>query len=340
MDIKPLPTFLQTNTVTDVYTNVQGLQGLKTEENKDEALKKVAQQFESMFINMMLKNMRSANAVFEKDNPFHSEESNFYRDMLDNQRSLTLAHGRGFGIADTMYRQMSRMQGAEAPQNPDAAHELNKTHALAAPSLERNPALSRALSTAIADQQMPASLAESVKPQQKSRVAIADSPTEFIDKILPFAKKAAAALGVDHLLLVAQSALETGWGKHVLADDKGRSSYNLFNIKGGSQWQKETAKHPTLEHIDGVVKKENADFRVYHSLAESFDDFVNFVSSGSRYEKALAHAGDVKSFIQELHKAGYATDPDYSQKVMSVYHHVAAVLESNKLKVPGVGHDQ
>ena len=104
-------TKLPSMAVTDVYTDLSGLQQLQSEENQDAALKKIAQQFESLFINMMLKNMRSANAVFEQDSMFNSNEMKFYRDMYDHQLSLTLAHGNGIGIADAMYRQLSRSYG-------------------------------------------------------------------------------------------------------------------------------------------------------------------------------------------------------------------------------------
>lgn len=106
-----------------------------TEEGEAEALKQVARQFESMFVGMMLKSMRDANSVFEEDNPLNSNESKFYRQMFDDQLALSMTQGKGIGLADNIYRQLSKqfdvathnedgqlerkaiMQGLNTPQN-------------------------------------------------------------------------------------------------------------------------------------------------------------------------------------------------------------------------------
>ncbi len=286
----------------DIYTNLHGLQSIKTEANREQALLKIARQFESLFVNMMLKNMRAANAVFEKDSVFSGAESRFYRDLLDQQRSLTVAHGKGLGIADALYRQMARRysHGENSPAGQGVGG-FSRREALPSPPTESE------------------NIGRGDKPE---RVALAGSPREFIEKVLPYAKTAAKKLGVDHLLLVAQSALETGWGKHLIADENGNSSNNLFNIKRGSGWARGTVKKSTLEFSGGVMQKEQAEFRAYRDLAESFDDYVNFVSTNGRYQPALAQASDPQAFISGLHKAGYATDPNYSKKVMAVYEQI------------------
>ncbi len=309
MDIKPFATASTAQTVTDVYTNLQGLQGIKLEENQDDALKEVAKQFESMFINMLMKNMRSANAVFEEGNPFVSEEERFYRDLMDQQQALSLSQGRGIGIAESMYRQMSRTYASE---KSDEAAPTEKTLA----DYKTSPVVSAETKASVPLSQK--SDAASVSKTQE-RAAIADSPEDFIEKITPYAKKAASVLGVDHLMLVAQSALETGWGKHVLTDANGNSSNNLFNIKASAGSQKPSASHTTLEFENGIMKKEKAEFRVYESLAESFEDYVAFISESDRYKKAVDHASDAINFITELKQAGYATDPLYINKVKAVY---------------------
>lgn len=327
MDIKPFAathnlSSATAQTVTDVYTNLQGLQGIKLEENQDEALKKVAKQFESMFINMMMKNMRSANAVFEEGNPFTSEEERFYRDLMDQQQALTLSHGRGIGIADSLYRQMSRTygkEGSKAESDEKTIADYQASPVQTAPSITPNViANSNSKNSAISNVKSETN-EKSVEKTAQQRSAIANTPEEFIEKLTPYAKKAASVLGVDHLMLLAQSALETGWGKHVLSDANGNSSNNVFNIKAGGNWDKPSANHTTLEFEDGIVKKEQADFRVYESLAESFDDYVQFITESERYKKAVEHAKDAISFITELKQAGYATDPLYISKVKAVY---------------------
>lgn len=383
MDISKLSPHLPA--VTDVYTDLSGLQQLKAEQDKDQALKKVAQQFESMFINLMMKNMRSANAVFEEDSLFNSKESQFFRDMHDQQLSLTMAHGKGIGIADALYRQMSRSYGEESgDQSGDESgerkgevasealkenkglekgalnpHDLNaRMHAMINQSSvnQANSALShkegeRTLhSSTLQKSPLPTSAsplrqhaAEQVassKVKGKSvddRVAIADSPREFVEKLLPYARKAAQIMGVDHYLLIAQSALETGWGKFVLSNEEGNSSHNLFNIKKGLSKQA-SVQHATLEFRDGTLTKENAEFRVYDDIASSFEDYVQFVQDNSRYEEACKVAEDSYAYISQLHKAGYATDPEYSDKVLRVFKQVKQLAEElplNNVSVSG-----
>ncbi len=273
----------------DVYTDINSLQKLKTSDDKDLALRQVAQQFESLFLGLMLKSMRDANAVFEEDSLFNSGESKFYRDMYDQQLSLSMAHSKqgGVGIADALYRQMSASYGDKLT-NADGG-------------LSIGPALSTTNSSS-----------------KTKYTALADSPEEFVKKVSPIMLQGSEKLGVDADILVAQAALETGWGKSVLSQGDGSSSYNLFNIKAGSQWQGKTVEVSTLEFAQGTFKPEHAKFRAYDSLEESVNDYVRFVQENPRYQQALKSASDSTDYIRELHKAGYATDPDYADKVLSV----------------------
>lgn len=307
MDIRRLPLIDHASSRADIYTNLQGLQGIKNEENKDEAIKKVAQQFESLFVNMMMKSMRDANAVFEKDSLFNSDEAKFYRDMLDQQRSLSLSQGRGIGIAEAMYRQLSGNSGA-VPERPNTieSRPMNHTMPISAGKVDH----------------------KNSRTEQSSLDAITNGENmveQFVEHIAPMAKRAAEKLGVDHLLLVAQSALETGWGKHVIKDGHGNSSNNLFNIKGDASGETPSVQHTTLEFRNGTMQRESALFRAYNSLEDSFDDYVDFVQGGQRYQSAVANAEDPETYIKALHKAGYATDPEYSEKVLSVYEKVKAI---------------
>jgi flagellar protein FlgJ len=119
-------------------------------------------------------------------------------------------------------------------------------------------------------------------------------------------------------VLVAQSALETGWGRKVTTGAGGGSSFNLFNIKAGQSWSGEIAQVSTLEFDKGVAAMEKAAFRVYDSLADAFADYVDLLKSSPRYQKALEVAADSKQFLQELQRAGYATDPGYAEKILGI----------------------
>lgn len=305
MDMQSSPFTQKALSVTDVYTNLHGLQGLKVEANKDEALKKVAQQFEAMFLNMMMKSMRSANAAFSEGSLFESKETDTYNDMLDQQRALTLAHKNGIGIADAMYRQLSR-------QNAPVAPSEKPLDELPLRSKKYDNKISESIDTSI--NTMKANPAAAIV----QRIAFADSPQDYVRKVMPYAKEAAAKLGVDPCILVAQSALETGWGKYVLTNEHGESSHNVFNIKATASWQDKKVAHQTLEFNNGVVYREAAEFRAYDSIQSSFEDYALFIGENGRYKNALEKANNNHDYVNELQRAGYATDPEYARKILAV----------------------
>ena len=113
----------------------------------------------------------------------------------------------------------------------------------------------------------------------------------------------------------------------------GRSTHNLFGIKAGSGWQKETASVPTVEYRDGVAVKDRAVFRSYDSLAASFQDYVQFLQNNPRYKEALTHAGDPQQFTSALQDAGYATDPRYAEKINNVLRGETLASALSELKV-------
>jgi flagellar protein FlgJ len=144
------------------------------------------------------------------------------------------------------------------------------------------------------------------------------SPEQFVADIWPQAQKVASALGVSPALLVAQSALETGWGKHTMKFEDGRNSYNLFGIKAGADWKGAVLNRSSLEYRNGVLHNEFAQFRAYASPADSLADYVNFIHSSPRYRHALEQAGNDQAYIREIQNAGYATDPQYASKVIGI----------------------
>ena len=140
---------------------------------------------------------------------------------------------------------------------------------------------------------------------------------QFLEPLVPHAKRNAERLGTSHEAILAIAALETGWGKSMIKDEQGQNSFNLFGIKATSH-DKEFAQTTTTEFINGRAEKVDARFRTYKSPADAIDKFANFVLENPRYSDALKHAGDPERFLQELHNAGYATDPKYADKAISV----------------------
>ncbi|WP_446731216.1 flagellar assembly peptidoglycan hydrolase FlgJ [Pseudomonas sp. CFBP 13719] len=163
------------------------------------------------------------------------------------------------------------------------------------------------------------SLAKSVAqpPLAPAKRAFASSD-EFIATMLPMAEKAAARIGVDPKVLVAQAALETGWGKSIMRADDGSSSHNLFGIKATGNWKGENARAITSEFRDGQMVKETADFRSYTSYEDSFHDLVSLLQNNDRYQGVVKSADNPEQFVKELQKAGYATDPNYASKISSI----------------------
>ncbi|MFT6967907.1 MAG: flagellar protein FlgJ [Cellvibrionaceae bacterium] len=296
-----LPTQLDQIQSRQSYTDLNQLNDIKRLGKNDEALalKKVAKQFESMFVQMMLKNMRAANEAFGKDNPLNTSEMKFRQGMLDNQWSLSLTEGRGIGLADSLYRQLSQSYGSNSVADKTTGASIDPQR--------------RAVANPYSDS------FESIQKSKNDQGVLKNikSPDEFIKAMLPYAEKAAAELGVDPKVLVAQSALETGWGEHTIQDRYGRTSFNLFNIKADSRWQGHSVNVPTIEYRDGVAQKESANFRRYDSIGESFDDYLNFIKQ-PRYEKALTVVDNSAAYVNELQQAGYATDPSYAKKINAI----------------------
>lgn len=252
-------------------------------------LKEAAKQFESLFTKMMLKSMRDANRSFGEDSMFSSSQGDFYQDMFDDQIALELSKGEGLGLADVLVRQL-----AQSGLVPDA-------------SKAEFPATTQG---AAADHR-----------------PLAQSKEDFVKMMWPHAQRAGQALGVDPSALVAQAALETGWGRAV-PNQAGGSSFNLFGIKAGSGWQGATANVPTLEFEDGVAVRKVERFRAYDSPADSFNDYARLIGNNPRYENARGAGGDVTTFASALQEGGYATDPNYAQKIVAVADEVRA-LTSN-----------
>ncbi len=152
------------------------------------------------------------------------------------------------------------------------------------------------------------------KPPASSKA----DPGEFVRTLLPHAQRAAQQLGVTPQVLLAQAANETGWGKAVPLHTDGSSGHNLFGIKADAHWQGARITASTVEFENGIAVRKPQAFRAYDSYAASFDDYVNFIRSNPRYQEALSHASDAAAYAQGLQQAGYATDPQYADKLQSI----------------------
>ncbi|MCU1752482.1 flagellar assembly peptidoglycan hydrolase FlgJ [Pseudomonas sp. 6D_7.1_Bac1] len=394
------------------YSDLNRLNQLKVgDKNSDSNMRKVAQEFESLFLGEMLKSMRSATETLGKDNPLNTPAAKQYQEMYDQQLAVSMSRqGHGIGLADVLIRQMSKnkpLAPGEAAAMSAAKQEVAKAAVstpVAAGTLGTNGPLSRLngerplwASRSVKAPQSTASHSNDVALLNQRRLALPpkltdrllaglvpsasttaattttelnkvqlpqgsktasdplfngdwlasqtdstsgggmqiygramaqiplapakktfSSADEFINTMMPMAKAAADRIGVDPRYLVAQAALETGYGKSVMRAQDGSNSHNLFGIKAGSSWQGDSARAITSEFRNGAMVKETAEFRSYDSYQDSFHDLVTLLQSNNRYQDVLKSADNPEQFVRELQKAGYATDPNYASKISQI----------------------
>ncbi len=278
-----------------VYTDFGGLNDLKTQARTDKnaALLEVAKQFEGLFLSEMVKSMRKAGDVFAEGNYLNSQQSEFYREMFDSQLSLTLSQKQGTGLSEALVRQLSRqIPGMDEQGEPMAAHKK----ALA--DYDRSlPVLSPRLPEQVEKVNQ---VAEAARPATEPKISAAmpdrfDSPEQFVRELLPVAEKVAEQSGINPRLMIAQAALETGWGRHMIEGDGGAPSFNLFGIKADTRWQGDSVNIATTEFREGVPMNERAAFRSYPDYESSFRDYVSFLESNPRYRDVLASADTLMS---------------------------------------------
>lgn len=343
------------------YTDLNRLNHLKVGDQDSEAnIRKVAQEFEAVFLGQMLKSMRAASDVLaDKDSIEHSSAVRQYRDMYDQQMALTLSQeAGGIGLADNLVRQLRQRKGSRVQGSSTLTSEVRND----APLLNRRR-LAFAYRTAPvaasqtvsgADQAAQVTRKKEVSAQQsvvqgalessgvQTQVRAVESKNkgvwsqpfrsqeQFIAALVPMAERTAEKLGVDPEFLVAQAALETGWGKSVLRTTQGQSSHNLFGIKSTGSWDGPAAQSMTTEYVQGKAVRQEEGFRVYNSFEQSFEDYALLLQNSKRYTQALkvAASGDSTGFVRELQKAGYATDPNYARKITQIARQVEQTYQN------------
>jgi flagellar protein FlgJ len=292
--------------VNQVALDTRSLDGLKraARESPDKALKAAATQFEALFMNMILKNMRES---LPKDGLMSSSAGETYTGMLDQQLSQKLA-GRSTGLADMLVKQLSRnmTSTAAARAAPVAGSPLAAVPTpIVAPTGVVSASAATASPRAVNSLQSPANAA--------------DRKREFVARIAQHAQSAEQATGVPAKFMIGQAALESGWGKHEIKDSSGQPVFNLFGIKATGKWSGPTVDVTTTEFINGVATKVVEKFRAYASYAEGFADYAKVIADNPRYANVLKTARQgIEYFAQGLQRAGYATDPAYAAKLTRV----------------------
>lgn len=303
--------------------DVQAVNELRIDAKRTDkaGLEAAAKQFEALFMNMMLKSMREATS---QDSLLDSEQSRLYTSMLDQQLSQSMA-SRGIGLADMMVRQLGRGLPADLPQGgivPASVPAPEYSHADVPPPQECTPAQQppqHPQRTSALTQQPPqpvqASQPAASQPGPQSQAA------EFQNRLMPHALQASQTTGIPARFMLGQAALESGWGKREIRAADGTPSHNLFGVKAGASWKGPVVETVTTEYVNGVAQKSVEKFRAYPSYADAFRDYANLLRNNPRYAGVVAQAAqgiDAAGFAQGLQRAGYATDPNYADKLTRV----------------------
>jgi len=285
--LSPMPASASApGSAASTYTDLNGLAALKNAPSSPAAIHAAAQQVEALFLQMMLKSMRDATAA---DGDSESNETSMYQDMFDKQVALTLSKHQDLGLTRLFERQLGDKAALDAP-------------APAAPVRGLPPRTG-------ADGR---SQTAGTGPSATVHAA------HFVSQVLPTIRRAAQALGVNPLGLLAQAALETGWGQRMPRTADGSPSLNLFGIKAGEEWNGARAVADTVEFNGGVATQRRTAFRAYGSIEESVSDFANLLANSPRYRDAIAAGPNAQAYIQSIAKSGYATDPDYGNKLNQI----------------------
>ncbi|MFK3709332.1 MULTISPECIES: flagellar assembly peptidoglycan hydrolase FlgJ [Leclercia] len=290
--------------------DTQSLNDLKAKAGKDPAgnIRPVARQVEGMFVQMMLKSMREA---LPKDGIFSSDSTRLYTSMYDQQIAQQMTSGKGLGLADVIVKQMAAAQGVppeETPQQVPMKFDLEKVTSY------QNQALTQMVRKAVPK-----------APESNDEPLTGDSKDFLAQLSLP-ARLASQQSGVPHHLILAQAALESGWGQRQIRRENGEPSFNIFGVKATGSWKGPTTEITTTEYENGEAKKVKAKFRVYSSYLEALSDYVGVLSRNPRYA-AVTQAATAEQGAQALQNAGYATDPQYARKLTSMIQQLKAMGE-------------
>ncbi|MRS13568.1 flagellar assembly peptidoglycan hydrolase FlgJ [Enterobacteriaceae bacterium RIT691] len=290
--------------------DAQSLNELKIKAGQDPQanLRPVARQMEGMFVQMMLKSMRE---TLPKDGMFSSDQTRLYTSMYDQQIAQQMTAGKGLGLADEMVKQMAAAQGnvKDAPAQVPLKFDLQTVTSY------QNSALTQMVRKAM--------------PKAPAASDVSDVPgdsSDFLAQLSLPAKLASEQSGIPHHLILAQAALESGWGQRQIRGANGEPSFNLFGVKASSDWKGKTTEITTTEYENGEMKKVKARFRVYSSYLDALSDYVGLLTRNPRYA-AVTKAVTPEQGAQALQNAGYATDPNYARKLTSMIQQLKGMSE-------------
>ncbi len=325
----PLP---PSGSTADNSLSFQGLNQLKAAANADprspQAIKAVAQQFEALLMQQMLTAM---NATSLGPDMLGDTAGPMFKSLLTQQLATTVSQGQGIGLASFIARELASRYGTPpGPRHAAASRPVGAAVANAAQPVTANAmAPQSGASAAVPGQALsayrqnalpvnPATAPLPTTPATASTTAAAsanpggaaDQARQFIASILPSVQSAAKQLGVAPVAILAQAALETGWGRHAPGN-------NVFGVKADGGWSGPSVQALTQEFRDGVATAGQAAFRAYQSVSDSVSNYAALLAR-PRYQAARDQGNDISAFASALQRSGYATDPQYAAKLVAI----------------------
>ncbi|CAN7248861.1 flagellar assembly peptidoglycan hydrolase FlgJ [Rhizobacter sp. LjRoot28] len=297
------------NTTNALAGDIGSISRLRNSASADPraAIKEASKQFESIFMQQLLKGMRDANETMSPG-MFDNAGTKMGTEMLDQQYAKEMT-GRPGGLAELIERQLQRQLGdpvaniaSEAAANP------------AKPDPAPRSFIGRMFSREAAPSSTPAAAAPAAAERPISLQG-RERQVEFLKRHEDAAKAAEASSGIPATFMMAQAAHESGWGRREIRNGDGSSSHNVFGIKAGPGWKGAVTEITTTEVIGGQARKVTAKFRAYASYEESFKDYARMMKNNPRYAQVVENADSAQGFARGLQRAGYATDPQYADKL-------------------------
>lgn len=296
------------NPLAPLAADSRSLDGLRAEAARDPqaAIRKAANQFEALFMRQVLKSMRDA---MPRSGMWDGPAQSIYEDMFDAQLAQTVAGRRG-GLADVIARQLSgNVKGGlepEAVRVDGALPPLQaRARAMPVPATGQTPAGARA----------PEAPGRMLPSKMPDLARLSERQAGFVREMWPHALLAEQSTGVPAAWIVGQAALESGWGRREIRQADGSTSHNLFGIKAGRSWGGASTQAMTTEYVDGHPRRQVERFRAYGSYGEAFIDWARLMTGSARYADVLRESPDVRAFSTGMQRAGYATDPNYGDKL-------------------------
>ena len=298
---------------SQAFWDTSRLQKLKSNSSSRENMRSTAEEFSALMLQMVIKSMRKAEGHL-KSELFASDSFKQYEDMMDQQWALHMAKSQGNPLVNSVLQEFTKNQGAEI----NAKH--TRVSAVTAAAVQSTGSHDIAVALQSPGQSIIAKNAVAQQlPQETPKQSQFTGRQDFIDKLLPAAVAAAKTIGVDPKLLIAQAALETGWGAKIAKLPDGQCSHNLFGIKSSADWQGSKVTTKTTEFTNGILQRKTDSFRAYKGFDESINDYVNLIGGSARYYHSRSQVHTPELYTKALQDAGYATDPKYAEKIMQIY---------------------